>query len=39
MRFAAYMAVSLITYFQILWVLFYITVYMVVCFVRFCLIL
>jgi len=39
MRFAACMGVSLITFFHILWVLFCIIVYMVVCFERFCLIL
>jgi hypothetical protein len=39
MRFAAYMTVLFVTFFHILWVLFYITVYMVVCFVRFYLIL
>ena len=39
MKFAAYMAVLFITVFHILLVLFCITVYMVVCFVCFCLIL
>jgi len=39
MKFAAYMAVPFITFFQILLVLFCIIVYMVVCFVCFCLIL
>jgi len=39
MKFAAYMAVSLITFFLILLVLFYMIVYTVVCFVCFCLIL
>ena len=39
MRFAAYMAVPTITFFHILLVLFRINVYMVVCFLRFCLIL
>jgi len=40
MRFAAYMAVSLITFFHILLVLlFRIILYIVVCFVCFCLIL
>jgi uncharacterized membrane protein YhaH (DUF805 family) len=39
MKSAAYMAISLITFFLILLVLFYIIVYMVVCFVCFCLIL
>jgi len=38
MQFAAYMAVLFITFFHILLVLFYITVYMVVCFECFCLI-
>jgi len=38
-RFAAYMAVSLITFFHILLVLLCIIVNMVVCFVCFCLIL
>ena len=38
MKFAAYMAVWSITFFHILLVLFCIIVYMVVCFVRFCLI-
>jgi hypothetical protein len=39
MKFAAYMAVRFITFFHTLLVLFYITVYMVVCFVCCCLIL
>ena len=39
MQFAAYMAVSFITFFLILLVSFCITVYVVVCFVCFCLIL
>jgi len=39
MRFAAYMAVSLITFSHILLVIFYIIVYMVVRFVCFCLML
>jgi len=39
MKFAAYMAFSIITFFHILFVLFCIVVYMVVCFVWFCLIL
>ena len=38
MRFAAYMAVSFITFLHILVVLFCIIVHMVVCFVRLCLI-
>ena len=38
-KFAAYMAASLITFFHILLVLFCIIVYMVVCFICFCLIL
>ena len=39
MKFAVYMAVSFITFFHILLVLFFIIVYNVVCFVCFCLIL
>ena len=39
MKFAAYMAVSFITFFRILLVQFVIIFYMVVCFVCFCLIL
>ena len=39
MMFAVFMAVSFITFFHILLVPFFITAYMVVCFVRFCLIL
>ena len=39
MKFAAYMAVSFITFRHILLVLFCVIVYMVVCFVGFCLIL
>jgi len=39
MKFAAYMAVSFITFFHIFLALFCIIVYMVVCFVCFCLIL
>jgi len=39
MRFAAFMAVSLIAFFRILLVLVCIVAHMVVCFVRFCLIL
>jgi hypothetical protein len=38
-KFAAYMAVSFITFFYILLVPFFIIEYMVVCFVSFCLIL
>jgi hypothetical protein len=38
MKFAAYMAVWFITFFHILLVTFFIIVYMVVCFVCFCLI-
>jgi len=39
MEFAAYMAVSFITFFHVLLIPFFVIVYMVVCFVRFCLIL
>jgi hypothetical protein len=39
MKFAAYMAVSLLTFFHIFLVLFFIILCMVVCFVCFCLIL
>jgi hypothetical protein len=39
MQFAAYMAVSFITFFRILLVPFFIILCMVVCFVWFCLIL
>ena len=39
MKFAAYMAVLFISFFHSVLVLFCITVYMVVCFVCFCLIL
>ena len=39
MKFAAYMAFSFITFLHILLVLFFIIVYMVVCFVDFCLVL
>ena len=38
-RFAACIAVSFITFFHILLVIFFIIVYMIVCFVCFCLIL
>jgi len=38
-KFAAYMAVSFITFFHVILVLFCIIVYMVVCFVCVCLIL
>ena len=37
MKFSAYMAVSFVTFFRVLLVLFRIIVYMVVCFVCFCL--
>ena len=36
MKFAAYMAVSFIAFFRIVLVSFFISVYMVVCFVCFC---
>jgi len=39
MKFAAYTAFSFIIFLHVLLVLFFITVYMVVCFVCFCLIL
>ena len=39
MKFAAYMAFSFITFFLVLLVPFFIILYMVVCFVCFCLIL
>jgi len=39
MRFAVYMVVSLVTFFYVLLVLFCAIVYMVVCFICFCLIL
>ena len=38
MKFAAYMAFSFNTFFHVLLVPYFIIVYMVVCFVRFCLI-
>jgi hypothetical protein len=38
MKFAAYMALSFISFFDILLVLFCINVHTVICFVRFCLI-
>jgi hypothetical protein len=39
MKFAAFMAFTFITFFHVLLVPFFIIVYMVVCFVYFCLIL
>jgi len=39
MKFAAYMAISFITFYHILLVLFYVILYMVVCFVCFFLFL
>jgi len=38
MKFSAFMAVSFITFFHVLLVPFFIVLYIVVCFVRFCLI-